>query len=110
MTPLDYVKDKKRYAIADEIEEKDFFMTQSERMSPDNEKLDKFYSSHDSSGFEEITQRLIAKAERGEMKVSDDMVFPPTMSYLPSETVLTFMINRASKAKKGVDGNYGFIF
>ena len=51
------------------------------------------------------------RMERGEIKITDDMVFPPTMVYLPSPELLTFMINRAANAKKdSVTGNYGFIF
>ena len=43
-------------------------------------------------------------------EITDEMAFPPTMIYLPSTELLTFMINRAAKAKKDMEGNYGFIF
>jgi len=52
----------------------------------------------------------IDKLNKGPMEIPDDIVFPPNFSYLPSPELLTFMINRATKAKKDANGNYGFIF
>ena len=47
----------------------------------------------------------------GEIKITDQMVFPPTTVYLPTPELLTFMINRAVRAKKDPEtGLYGFIF
>ena len=47
---------------------------------------------------------------KGPLEISDDIVFPPSFSFLPSQELLTFMINRATKAKKDANGNYGFVF
>ena len=116
MTPLDYVKDKKKKQLADNLEKTaDFFMTSSDRViSPEKTEEGKREARYKSSAasFNKSTsiERLIEKAEHGEMMVTDDMVYPPTMSYLPTESLLTFMINRATKAKRGEDGKYGFIF
>ena len=45
------------------------------------------------------------------MKLTDDIVFPPTTVYIPTPELLTFMINKAIVAKKDPEtGDYGFIF
>lgn len=54
--------------------------------------------------------RLFEKLDNGEIHITDDMIIPPTFMYLPSEDMLTFMINRACKAEKDENGEYGYIF
>ena len=73
-------------------------------------KDDKFYSTHSSQGFQSNTKKFRDKLERGDVKITDEMAFPPTMIYMPSPDLLTFMINRASKALRMENGKFGFIF
>ena len=68
-----------------------------------HETSSKFYSSKSSEAFERANQenrRLTKRLEKGEIVITDEMVFPPTMIYMPSPQLLTFMINRAAKAKR----------
>lgn len=45
------------------------------------------------------------------MKITDDMVCPPTFAYLPSPRMMTYMINRASRAEiDPATGTYKFPF
>ena len=50
------------------------------------------------TSFHHSKTMLADKLDRGEVHVTDDMVIPPTFTYLPSTEVITFMINRATKA------------
>ena len=43
------------------------------------------------------------KLQKGEIKITEEMVFPPTTIYLPTKELLTYMINRASVAKRNPD-------
>ena len=59
-----------------------------------------------------LEERVKTFNERiSDVKITDQMVFPPTTVYLPTPELLTFMINRAVRAKKDPEtGLYGFIF
>jgi len=112
MTPLDYVKDRKR-TVADAVEDQVFITRTKDTILQVNSlefKDDKFYSTHSSQGFQTNTKRFRDKLERGDVKITDEMAFPPTIIYMPSPDLLTFMINRASKALRMENGKFGFIF
>ena len=61
-----------------------------------------------SSKMRDNVERLTSSLEK--FQITDEMAFPPTLVYIPSYELLTFMINRAAGAKKDISGNYGFIF
>ena len=60
----------------------------------------KAYWKQGSESHHLIMKKLRERIDRNEVKLTDEMVFPPTFSYLPSPRLITYMINRASQAKQ----------
>ena len=57
-----------------------------------------------------LYDKLRESLGQSDFVITEEMLFPPTMIYLPSPKFLKYMIKKAAKAKKDAKGSYGSIF
>ena len=82
--------------LADKIEENFFLTTVIDQTTKhDEDKSNEIEASY-SSKLRQTRKKFQEKLEK--FKITEEIAFPPTMAYLPSYELLTFMINRAAKA------------